>query len=212
MVTYVEEVKAGFTTPHNAEMLEELNLMIERDSFINSKGRDEQTYLGLKKALTRADERNFVVVFSDEPGNVTDSDLKKEVIDLTKNTNSKVFFLMRPHKTTNGPQSPEEALQEMKDNFDEIGTVIDIEHHNPEETLDQILDELVKSQICEGDDDTNGTTTTDSFITTTDDGDDGTTTDEISEITTTEPLPPSCHIKVIKLLFKYLFFTILCAA
>ena len=178
MITYVDYVDSNFTTPSNNDMLDELNNMIERESF--SKGADEQTYLGLKRALTMATERNFVVVFSDEPGNVTDTDLKQEVIDLVKDTNSKVFFLMRPHKIDNGPNSPEEALQEMKDNFDEIGTVIDIDNHNTQETLTQIIYELNKSQICEGDDvDSTGSTPT------------------APSMTTTEPLPPSCHIKVV---------------
>ena len=158
--------------------------MIERDSFINSLGSDEQTYLGLKTALTMADERNFVVVFSDEPGNVTDLALKEEVIALTKSTKSKVFFLMRPHARQNGPKSPEEALQEMKDNFDEIGTVIDIENHNLQETLNQIIDELNNSDICESDDD-------------------GETTTVTSETTTPEPLPETCIIKVCKVVVTF---------
>ena len=146
MISYVDEVEVRNQTESNEEMWNAVNTMDEKPGF--GEGHDEQTFLGLRTALEQANEHNFIVLFSDEPGNVTDLAIKQEVIDLKEKTESKIFFLVRPHANKRNNQTQEESLDSMKLNFNEIGTVIDITMHDKEETLTQIIEELTKSQIC----------------------------------------------------------------
>jgi len=138
MLTYVDNVTLTIETELNEEMSAEV------DELANGKfkGKNESTFKGLKRALDQAKQNNFIVLFSDEVGDdTTDPAAKQEIIDLVASTESKIFFLMIPRD--NHP------LEDMENNFEGIGTVIDITSQDQQDTINMVLDGLKQSEICD---------------------------------------------------------------
>ena len=192
-MSYVDDVEVQHQDESNEKMQEAVNTISNQRTF--GEGYDEQTFLGLLTALQQAQKHNFIVLFSDEPGNVTDQAIKQEVIELTEKSESKIFFLMRPHDNKRNNQSREESWADMKSNFDDIGTVIDIETHNEDWTISEIIQELILSEICL---DQNDTITTTPEITTSEPATSSiTTTTDTPTTTFPVTLPSVCRIKVL---------------
>ena len=137
MFTYVENVTTTLQTESNDVMSDEV-ADLANGVFT---GTTELTFLGLKTALEVAKKNNFIVLFSDEVGNDADNaTVKQEIIDMVSDSQSRIVFLMIA--------SNEHPLDKMKENFDDIGTVIDIKSHDQQETINMIIDELIASEIC----------------------------------------------------------------
>ena len=137
MLTYVDNVTLTLETELNEDMSDEV------DELANGvfTGRNEMTFKGLKRALDQAKQNNFIVLFSDEIGDdTTDTAAKEEIIDLVANTQSKIFFLMRPRDG--------HPLEEMENNFEGIGTVIDTTSLDQQDVINMVLDGLKQSEIC----------------------------------------------------------------
>ena len=195
-MSYVDEVEVKHQDESNDKMWDAVNTISDQPKF--GEGFDEQTFLGLLKALQQAEKHNFIVLFSDEPGNVTDQTIRQEVIDLKEKTKSTIFFLMRPHANTRNNQTLEQSWEDMKRNFDDLGTVINMENHNERETLTEIIQELIKSEVCL---DQNDTITTTPEITTSEPATTSiTTTTDTPTTTIPVTLPSICHIKVLHIL------------
>jgi len=161
LIDYLENVEIRLETPSNDKMSAAVKDLINAPYFGN--GTFEKTFHGLKEALKQSDEHNFICLFSDEVGSDTESPesekLKQEIINLRDTTESKIFFLMRPYQGNFGT---------MESIFKDIGQVIDIESHDKEETLANIMKALRESEICtptirtedEGEDEDEAKTTT----------------------------------------------------
>jgi len=141
LITYVDEVKDQLNTTSNDKMSEKVEELADRPIGDGGfTGQRELTFLGLKKALTKKEQNNFVVLFSDEVGDV-DNVTKEEIIELRNSRDSKVFFLMKPRNKG--------KLDTMNTKFSDIGTVIDItDITKQQETIDIIIEELKASKIC----------------------------------------------------------------
>ena len=159
MLNYLTKVEVVLTTESNAKMSEAVENLPSQEDF--GQGSNELTFSGLKAALEQAKRHNFICLFSDEAGDdVGNLTLKKDIIDLRVKTKSKIFLFLRPIN--------QQTLQTMKNNFEDIGKVFDIENLNQNDTLALVMEALKDSEIClHSNTTTTATTNTTTTITTT---------------------------------------------
>ena len=137
IVYYLGDVTVWITTSNDVMSAEVKNLTDAPNFGVGTK---EHTFNGLKTALEHADQHNFIFLFFDGNGDITeDEKLKQEIINLRDMTHSKIFFLLA---------SLQNNLGNKISKFEDIGKVIDIEQHSKETTIENIMNALGELEIC----------------------------------------------------------------